>query len=949
MKNVEDIYPLSPVQGGMLFHCIQEPGSGVYVVQYACTLAGKLDGEALRQAWQTVVERHPVLRTAFIWESIDQPVQVVRQRVTVPFVQHDWQALSPEEHHSRFETLLQEDRRQGFDLAKAPVVRIQLFQLAPACHRMLWTFHHLIADGWSVALILKEVFALYEASGSNQSLSLPRPRPYRDYIAWLRQQDPGAAQPFWRQQLAGFTAPTVLAVRRFHPQPDEAAAGGYGEQERCITSALTTALEALAQKERLTLNTLVQGAWTLLLSRHSGEKDIVYGATVSGRPPQLQGVAEMIGMFINTLPIRVAVDPDDQLIPWLKRLQSGQLELRQHEHTPLTRLHQWSDIPAATPLFESIYVFENYSLLGKAGSNKPGSLEIQHVRYLDQSNYALCLKAIQDENLALHLIYDRSVYGDANIAHMLGQLETVLTGIAQQPDQTLASLSVLPDSERRQILEVWNQTQTDYPQAQCIHHLIEQQAHQRPDATAVRYQGERLSYGELNARADQLARYLRARGVGRNVPVGLLLERSIEMVVAIVGILKAGGAYLPLDPGYPPARLAFMLEDTGAQVLLTRQALLNALPLEGRRVVCLDAEWSEIAGDGEATGVENPGAPSSDSLAYIIYTSGSTGRPKGVPITHENLVHSTTARFLYYPESVATFLLLSSFAFDSSMAGIFWTLCQGGTLLLPWQRQEQDVRELASLIDRHRVTHTLCLPSLYNLILAYAPAYQLASLQTVIVAGEACPPELARRHYSLLPEATLYNEYGPTEGTVWCTAYRVPRQSSPRRVPIGRPIANMQAYILDDTRNLVPVGVPGELYIGGVGLSPGYLNRPELTRSRFVSHTFQAGLTRRLYRTGDRALYTPEGEILFLGRIDDQVKLRGYRIELGEIEATLAEHPEIESAAVILSSSHLDAGDQSDRDGREADLIEMATKAAAQGLDVEAWLDEIESLDTGVR
>lgn len=953
MKNVEDIYPLSPAQAGILFHSIQEPASGVYIQQFTCVIAGDLDVGTLAAAWRAVVERHAILRTAFIWEGVDRPLQVVRHEVALPFERRDWQALSVAEQHDRFEALLGDDRRRGFELARAPMLRIQLIQLALRQHRMLWTIHHLIADGWSVALVLNELFAIYEALLRGDLPALPRTRPYRDFVAWLQEQDLEVAEQFWRETLAGLTAPTVLPVRRLHRRGGAAEQGGgedgpgYGEQVRRVSPETTAAVTALAQAHRLTMSTMLQGAWALLLGRYSGETDLIYGATVSGRPPQMQGVDRMVGMFINTLPVRLRLSPDRELVPWLAEVQRHQLELRQYEYSPLTHIHRWSDVPPAVPLFESIFVFENYPEIGKfVGDDAHGSrfavsdLDIRDVRYVEHSNYALSLLVVPGDRLMLQFIYDRNLYADATVSHMLEQLETLLANIGHEPNQTLGSISMLPDSERRQILDLWNRTETAVPEDRCIHYFIERRAQETPDAIAVLYEDERLSYGELNARADQLARYLRAHGVGRDVPVGLYFERSPEMVVAIVAVLKAGGAYLPLDPGYPPARLAFMLEDTGSPLLLTQQRLLHTVPPGERRVLCLDAEWPQIVAERETATADQLPGPSPGSLAYIIYTSGSTGRPKGVLITHQNLVHSTTARFRYYPEPVGVFMLLSSFAFDSSVAGIFWTLCQGGALLLPRQRQEQVVRQLAELIDRHEVTHTLCLPSLYNLILTYAPRQQLDSLQTVIVAGEACPPELARRHWESVPQATLYNEYGPTEGTVWCTVYQVPRRDLPAPVPIGRPIANMSAYILDDNQRLLPVGTPGELCIGGAGLSSGYLNRPELTASKFITCSFGEEPARRLYRTGDRALYTSEGEIQFLGRIDDQVKLRGYRIELGEIEALLAEHATVERAAVVLYSSPAPSARRLSHD----ELVQMAAAATAQGVDADSLLDEIERL-----
>jgi amino acid adenylation domain-containing protein len=430
----------------------------------------------------------------------------------------------------------------------------------------------------------------------------------------------------------------------------------------------------------------------------------------------------------------------------------------------------------------------------------------------------------------------------------------------------------------------------------CIHHLTEEQAAQKPTAIAVQFGDQQLSYRDLDSRANRVAHHLCAQGVGPGDLVGICLERSVELVVAVVGVLKSGAAYVPLDPIYPQERLAFVLAETQAPVLLTQQCLSGRLPHHPGQVICLDTDWPTIAQQSDQKPASDVTA---EDLVYVIYTSGSTGKPKGVQITHSNLVNSTQARLDYYPEPVSSFLLLSSFAFDSSIVGIFGTLCQGGTLILPAPGDEQDVQKLAGLIHRHQVTDTLCLPSVYNLILAYAQADQLDSLKTVIVAGEACPQDVVQRHFQRLPQTALYNEYGPTEATVWSTVCHVPATGVQTPVPIGRPIANTQVFILDEHHQPVPIGVPGELYIGGNGVARGYLNQPELTARSFIPSPFQDKANGRLYKTGDLACYLPDGNIQFLGRVDHQVKIRGYRVELDEIQLALNQHPRIRENVVV--------------------------------------------------
>jgi amino acid adenylation domain-containing protein len=503
--------------------------------------------------------------------------------------------------------------------------------------------------------------------------------------------------------------------------------------------------------------------------------------------------------------------------------------------------------------------------------------------------------------------YSTDLFDRETIARMGEHYRTLLESIVADPDRRISQLPILPDSERALILAEWNNTKTSFPDDLCIHRLIEEIARQNPTAIAVECQGKNLTYAELNRKANQLASFLATQGVGPEVLVGLCVERSLEMILGMLGIIKAGGAYVPLDPKYPKDRLAFMMHDTKSPVLLTQKHLAAVLPNHDAKVFCLDGDWDRISREG-AEGPKTDVTP--ENIVYVIYTSGSTGKPKGVLVTHRNLVHSTTARLRHYPRPVTGFILLSSFAFDSSVAGIFWTLCQGGTLSLPEQGVEQDPLRIAEQIERTGASHILCLPSLYCILLDQSSKEQLASLYTVIVAGEACPAFLPSLHRRYLPRATLYNEYGPTEGTVWSTVYCFSGSSTPTHVPIGRPIPNVEAYILDDRLQPVPIGVVGEIYIGGAGIARGYLNRPDLTREKFVVNPFKPEYEARLYKTGDLARYRADGNIEFLGRVDHQVKIRGYRIELGEIEAALRKHPGLKEVIVVAreDSNRREAG-----------------------------------------
>ncbi len=884
-RNVEAVYPLSPMQQGMLFHSLYAPDSGVYVEQMTCTLGGDLDVVAFERAWQQVVERHPILRTAFVWKRLDRTFQVVHREVGLSLERLDWRGLSAPEQVAQLEAMLRADRCRGFDVSKAPLLRLALMRTAEDSWQFMWTHHHAVLDGWSVPLLLKEVLALYEATRQGRAVRLESVRPYRDYIAWLQKQDLSKAEAFWRKTLEGFTAPTLLVVD--HPTQGTA---GYAELETRLSAETTEALQSLARQNQLTMNTLIQGAWALLLSRYSGEKDIVFGATVSGRPADLSGAESMVGLFINTLPVRVQVPPEVTLLPWLKQLQAQQVELRQYEYSPLVQIQGWSQVPRGLSLFDSILVFENYPV-GDFLQQMEKSLRVRDVRSLEQTNYPLTVASGPGRELVLKILYDGRRFDADTIVRMLGHLSTLLESFAANVNQCLSTLPLLTEAERHQLLIEWNSTAAYYPHDRCIHQLVEEQVEQTPDAVAVTFEDKALTYRELNRRANQLAHYLRRLGVESETLVGLYLERSLEMVVSILGILKAGGAYLPLDPTYPWDRLAFMLEDSRAPVLLTQAGLVGELLTRGAKIVCVDADWAAIAHESEANPVSGVTA---DNLAYVIYTSGSTGRSKGVLLQHRGLCNFVIEQSRGFGiEAGSRVLQFASLSFDASVAEIFDVLVRGATLCQASRDTLASVTDLVRLMREQAITAVTLPPSL----LALLPADDLPALRTVISAGESCPVEIAIRWSA---GRRFINAYGPTEATVGPCWYLVEDADQlGTTVPIGRPIANVQLYVLDEQLQPVPVGVPGELYIGGVCLARGYLNQPELTAERFISHPFSTEPGARLYKTGDLTRYRPDGNLDFLGRTDNQVKIRGFRIELGEIEAALTQHPAVREAAVL--------------------------------------------------
>lgn len=901
MKNVDSVYPLSPMQQGMLFHSLYAPESGVYVEQLNCTLDGDLSVRAFERAWQRVVERHAILRTGFIGESLKEPVQVVYREVKVSVTQHDWRALPPADQSAQLAVFLQTDRTRAFDLAAAPLLRLTLIRMAAHTYEFVWSYHHALLDGWSTPMLIQEVLAFYEAARRGEELRLPPARPYRAYIAWLKRQSLAEAETYWRRTLQGFTAPTPLVVDKPLGPSGDIDAKSY-ELETRLSAATTAALQALARQQHFTLSTIVQGAWTLLLSRYSGEDDVLFGATVSGRPVDLPDAESMIGLFINTLPVRVKVREDVSVIAWLKSLQTQLAELRQYEYSPLVQIQSWSDVPRGLPLFESILVFENYPAAAALQQHE-GSLQLRNVQSVEQTNYPLNLVAGADQELLLRLLYDEQRFERTAIERMLGHLATILESIAANSTQLLREVPLLTEGEQQQLLIEWNNTAADYPSDRCAHQLFEAQAARTPEAIAVTYQAEAVTYRELNQRANRLAHHLRKAGIGPEHVVSICVERSIEMIVGVLGVLKAGGAYLPIDPSYPPDRIAFMLQDSGAAILLTQHAvlpeLLNQEPsITNRKLICLDTDWPAIAPECD----DNPGnLTTPDNLAYIIYTSGSTGRPKGTLLHHGGLCNLATAYirdFRIQPNSRV--LQFFAFGFDGSVADIFSTLLSGATLCLVPRATLLSPPDLYRLLQTQRITVVMTPPAALSML----PAADLPDIKTLMVGGDTCPPELAARWCA---GRLFFNAYGPTETTIAVSWYRVEDPAdAATTVPIGRPIANTQFYILDRRLRPVPIGVPGELYIGGAGLARGYLNRPDLTAEKFIPNPFdpqinnqQSTISNRLYKTGDLVRYRADGNIEFLGRIDQQVKIRGFRVELGEIEALLSQQPGVRECAVL--------------------------------------------------
>lgn len=892
-------YRLSPQQEH-LWRLQSVTQNNSYIAQCAVSIDGALDVEILKKALWDVINKHEILRTSFCClPGMTIPLQVISDSQNISIHYDDWSALSAKNKDEKLDLFLTQERLKNLRFEQI-LWQISLIQLLPNQHILLITLPAMIADGVALHNLVHEISLAYAATVNHEELS-DQVQQYADIAEWqheLLSEEDNLGKGYWEKRATSSCFEVKLPLENKVSEDI-----GNFQPQACrilIDQDLFAEIKNLVQNNYLADFLLT--CWQIVLWRNlntSELSELIVGRLYDGR--KYEELQSAIGLFAKYLPISSRLQPELSFNETWQQVQ----EL-------VSQCHQWQDYfswqeygkDVAISFFPFCFEFTEQAQQISADTVTFNLYK----EYVCIDKFKLNLSCIhQKDGLFVDLYYDASLFKAADIQRLGLQFQQLLSSVIHNPNTAIGDLEILSDRELDQLLFEFNNTHTDYVHSQLIHQLFEAQVERTPNNIAVAFKNQQLTYGELNNRANQLAGYLQKLGVQPEVLVGICVERSPLMVISILAILKAGGAYLPLDPTYPQERLAFIIQDTQASILLTQQSLLKNLPENKAKIVCLDADWEEIASKHQ----NNPTvAMTSANLAYMIYTSGSTGKPKGVQITHQNLVNSTQSRLNYYQESVGAFLLLSSFAFDSSVASIFWTLCSGGTLVLPQVNGVQDIPYLLNLINQNQISHLLSLPSLYSLILEQATQQELDSLRTAIVAGESCPPILVIRHLEKLTQTSLFNEYGPTEATVWSSVYHCCSPeiaTSVSLVSIGSPIANAQIYLLDRNLHPVPLGVPGEIYIGGDGLARGYLNYPDLTAERFIPNPFsnnQPGL--RLYKTGDLARYLPDGNIEFLGRIDQQVKIRGFRIELGEIETALAQHPSIRTNVVIAREESSD-------------------------------------------
>ncbi|MGJ4952834.1 non-ribosomal peptide synthase/polyketide synthase [Bradyrhizobium sp. HKCCYLS20291] len=903
--DIEDEYALTPLQEGLLFQSLYAPEDGHYVEQLHAPLQGDLDVTAFTRAWQTVIDRHAVLRTSFHWRDGERAVQRVARNVRFALDHEDWRELAPSEQEARLAALLGRDRARGFDFRQAPLMRVILLQLAPGRWHWIWTHHHLILDGWCLTLVVGEVLAAYDAYRRGVDPVLPQRRPYRDFIAWLATQDAEAARTFWRGYLQGFKAPNRLDALQ-GAAPGRAAATGTGERDLVLAVEETTALQEWARSQHVTLNTVVSACWARVLAACSHSDDVVFGVTVSGRPSELEGFEHMIGLFINTLPMRVRLDADAPLGAWLRELQAQQAAMRVHEHARLVDIQRESGIRVGDRLFETLLVFENYPV-DPANLQQPAGLALGPVTFLERTNYPLAIAAIPGPGLTLRLYYDRARFSDDVGARILSNVAGLLRDVVAKPaydlPRRLADWAVPPladqQGSRAAELAAWNDTARDLPPV-TFPDLFAAQAAESPDAIAVVDGDESLSYAALEARANQLAHHLHDLGVGPETVVGLCVERSPALLVGLLGILKAGGVYLPLDPSYPDDRIGFMLNNAGASALVTHAGLRYRLCGSDapRSLILLDADQPALA-KRPATAPASRLDP--QNAAYVIYTSGSTGTPKGVVITHAGLANKLVAlRDDFAVGADFRSALVISSAFDAAIEQTLLPLVGGGAAIIVSNATREQPAAFWQQMVCDRVTFMSCVPSFLGSVLAGAP--NGLRLQHLALGGEALTTGFVRQLSERIAVTRLTNLYGPTEATIDAAAFTVDGEQVGADVPIGRPMPNYVLHVLDTAKDFgldpVATGEAGELHIAGLGLARGYRGNAGLTAERFVANPFGPPGS-RMYRTGDLARRLADGLLEFAGRVDAQLKIRGFRIEPGEIEAALAACPSVAQAAVI--------------------------------------------------
>ncbi len=884
-------FPLSPNQERIWLLEQMHPGNGLNHISLAIQIDGAFDTSLFATGLNAVARRHEMLRASFCARD-GRTHQSIQPEVSVPIRHASLEQVPASGLEPEIRRWVREEGALPFDLAKAPLLRALVLKQSAHRHTVVLTVHRLIGDGWSLRTLAGELSAFYSAGGRCEAPVAPSGGNYRSYVEWQRAWNSAAGHEqlaYWIERLRHLPPWIPLPIDRPRTQMRQFLGGG---KSRRLSGDTVHAIDDFCRRQGATRFMVLYAAFAAWLQRCARTDDVVIGSVIANRRlPQWEST---FGYFANPVVLRVNVLESDTAAALITRARQVIAEAYDHQDIPFERILESAVPPesaASGGLFNIMMVWEDDPLIDLALPDA----SVSHLPIEDQATeFDLTLLIVNGaRGLDLVVLYNRALFDGVTVERMLGQIDTLLNGMVRRPSDRLAALPLLDDEEEKRVVTQWNQTAADLPFTAAVPDAVEARMERATDHVAAICGDARLTYRDLLGQATAVAQAIRRITKGHNVRIGLCVDRSVQSLAGLLGILNAGAAYVPLDPNAPEQRQRLILDDAGVAMIVTQRHLRSQLPFQHDRILELDT--IEPRTHEKRYPLPNIDL---DRLAYVIYTSGSTGRPKGVEVTHRALRHSLAARLHYYHEPVERCLLTFPLAFDGSITSIFWTLLHGGTLIIPSEDAYRDPQQLSALVARHRISHMVLIPSLYDLMLQHVVPTQLDALRVVVAAGEPLPVDVVHRHYERVPDAVLYNEYGPTEAAVWTTVYRTNGTEQGARIPIGRPIANAKVYILDLERRPVPIGVVGELYIGGAGLARGYHNQPDLTHTRFIPNPFLPGTT--LYKTGDLGLFRPDGNIEFVGREDDQVKIRGYRIELGEIESVLRDLPGVKDAAVVL-------------------------------------------------
>ncbi|MBQ4842287.1 amino acid adenylation domain-containing protein [Bacillus safensis] len=892
---VQDMYYLSPMQEGMLFHTLHHQEKGFYVEQMDMNVKGTLRYDLLEKSMNIIVERYDIFRTVFLHEKVKRPVQVVLKERPFTLDVVDLQDLSEDEQLERIDKFKQQDQLRGFDLSKDSLMRASVFQTGPASYRWIWSYHHILLDGWCFGLVVQELFAIYHALLHDVPYKLEPVKPYKEYIKWLEKQDKQASLQYWQQSLAGFDGQSTFKEQRKQTNEHE-----LGEIEWSMSKEETAALSELALQQNATLSSALQSVWSVLLSRYQRSNDVLFGTVVSGRPADLAGVDRMVGLFINVIPRRIQLTDHMTFRALLSETQQQSLAAEPHQYIPIY------DIQAKTgqqQLIDHIVVFENVPAAKKDEQEARLGFTVEDMNVYEKSNYDLNLLASPGEELLLKLAFNQRAFDPQFVHKLKEQLSLLINEAVKHPDQSVHTLPFVTKQEKQLILEEWNAPELEHDQL-YLSKWFEHNVRKQPNAVALSAEEQTMTYAELNEQANRLARHLQKNGAEHQTVIAILADRTPELIVSLLAVLKAGAAYVPIDPDYPESRIQYMLKDSGATHLLTHSSFIGqakGLAFDGTYLFADDQEISLMSSENL------PLEAGLHDTAYIMYTSGTTGQPKGIMTTHSNIARVVKNTNYLTISETDTLLSLSNSVFDGFTFDVYGALLNGAKLVLPKKDTILDMHELTELIKRESISVMFVPTALFNLLIDEETDW-MRSVRKVLFGGERASVQHVRKAFDVMGKGRLINVYGPTESTVFATYYPVDEAPpiEAYSIPIGKPINQTGAYILSQQGQLQPIGMVGELCLSGKGLAKGYLNRPDLTKEAFITHPFAAG--ERLYRTGDLAYFRADGLIEYAGRVDDQVKIRGHRIELTEIEAHLLMHPGVKQAALITdqhgSSQH---------------------------------------------